>query len=86
MNLTVEYPPLTTELLGAMVDRILAAGAPQRIVVFGSRSRGDARADSDLDLLIIEESELPRYKRAVPYFASPDGIVSCQRYRRVDAR
>lgn len=31
-----------------------AARSPQRIVLFGSRARGDARADSDLDFLVIE--------------------------------
>lgn len=60
-------PVLTTELLGEIVGRILRAGSPYRIVLFGSRVRGDARPDSDLDLLIIEDSNLPRYRRAPPY-------------------
>jgi len=39
--------------------RALADGAhPQKIVLFGSYARGDATADSDLDLLVIED-EVP---------------------------
>ena len=62
------YPPVTDELLEEMVRRIRAAGSPLKIVLFGSRARGDSRPDSDLDLLIIEESELPRYRRSPRYY------------------
>ena len=61
------YPPVTEDLLREAVDRILSAGSPDKIVLFGSRARGDCRPDSDLDLLIIEESNLPRHRRAGRY-------------------
>ena len=38
---------------------------PQRIVPFGSHARGDATDDSDLDLLVIEETVLDRAKETV---------------------
>ena len=38
------------------------------------RARGDARPDSDLDLLVIEESELPRYRRAPRYLRALVGV------------
>ena len=64
MSRTVEYPLVTDQLLQEVVRRILSVGTPHTIVLFGSQARGDARPDSDLDLLIIEASDLPRYKRA----------------------
>jgi predicted nucleotidyltransferase len=42
--------------LPEMVSRIAKAVQPEAIWLFGSRARGDFRADSDFDLLII----LPR--------------------------
>lgn len=78
----IEYPPVTDELLEEAVERIRAVGFPKRIVLFGSRARGDARPDSDLDLLIVEESDLPRYRRSGRYrrallglFPSKDIVV-----------
>jgi predicted nucleotidyltransferase len=61
-------------LVSEIVLRMRAAGRPERIVLFGSRARGTARADSDIDLLVIEPSTLPRYKRAVPYLRALMGL------------
>lgn len=60
-------PVVMEELLSEVVRRVLRVGTPHRIVLFGSWARGEARPDSDLDLLIIEHSELPRYRRSTRY-------------------
>ncbi len=38
---------------------------PDKIILFGSRARGDGSTDSDIDILVVSdrESDLPRYKR-----------------------
>ena len=68
------FPTVTPELLDDVVQRILDVGSPRRIVLFGSRARGDARRNSDLDLLIIEDSELPRYRRPPRYLRALVGV------------
>ena len=52
-------------LLTEMTNRLRRVLQPERIVLFGSRARGDARPNSDYDLLVIQESTQPRYRRAI---------------------
>lgn len=40
-------------LFSLIRERIVADFDPLRILVFGSRARGDARPDSDVDLLVV---------------------------------
>jgi predicted nucleotidyltransferase len=46
-----------TSLLRQIVDALCAAGQPDRIILFGSRARGDARPDSDFDFLIVQPAQ-----------------------------
>jgi predicted nucleotidyltransferase len=65
-------PP--SPLLQEMVRRIRATAEPDKIILFGSRARGDEQRDSDLDIFIIIESDMPRYKRAVPFYKALAGL------------
>lgn len=42
-----------THLVEAITRRIVSQFAPERIILFGSHARGDARPDSDIDLLVV---------------------------------
>lgn len=66
--------PFDTEKLTQLVQKIVMTVNPERIVLFGSRARGDYRPDSDLDLLIIQKSSLPRYRRAAPIRHAISGL------------
>ncbi len=55
-------------LLQEMVRRLVEAIDPDRIILFGSRARGDARPDSDVDLLVIKDSTEPPHRRSIPAY------------------
>ena len=44
---------LRDPILAEIVDRVVAAFHPEAVYLFGSRARGDWRADSDYDLLMV---------------------------------
>jgi predicted nucleotidyltransferase len=44
--------------------RLGTAANAERVILFGSYARGDAREHSDVDFMIVAESTLPRFKRS----------------------
>ena len=46
--------PVTEELLDRMVRLIVNAVDPEKVILFGSQSQGDATPESDVDLVVIE--------------------------------
>jgi predicted nucleotidyltransferase len=52
------------KLMTEIVRRIVATARPEKVILFGSRARGNARMDSDLDLLIVADDPQPRSLRA----------------------
>jgi predicted nucleotidyltransferase len=76
---------VTEDVLSDMVQAIVREVAPERIYLFGSRARGDARTDSDIDLLIVESGlfspgrnrwqEIKRIRRALSPFRIPKDVV-----------
>ena len=45
-----------------MLDPIVQYFKPQRVILFGSRARGEATRDSDIDLLVIVDDDTPPEK------------------------
>lgn len=51
----------TPQKINEAVRRIVEAAHPVRVILFGSLARGDARPNSDVDLLVIEQQVPDRY-------------------------
>jgi predicted nucleotidyltransferase len=75
--LAQEPGQISARNLKKIIHRIVDLVQPESVILFGSTARGEVRPESDLDLLIIKESDEPRYKRSVPiYHALRDIIIS----------
>ncbi len=55
-----------------VVDTVVAFCNPDRVYVFGSYAKGLVHEESDLDLLVVKASGLPRFRRGRDF----DGILA----------
>ena len=81
------YSPfvLVDPVIRQMVEAIVKEVDPLQVVLFGSRARGSAGSDSDVDLLIVEDEpfgagrsrrrEMIRIARALSQFTVPKDIL-----------
>ena len=76
---------VTDEVIAEMVARIVQEVQPEQVYLFGSRARGEAREDSDVDLLVVERdgfgqersrlNETNRIYRAISSFRIPTDVL-----------
>ncbi len=87
MRTEIGHPAVPPDL----IDSIVATYAPRRIILFGSTARGDARRDSDLDLIVeVDDDVAPdllRWGTATRARRGYDGsvdIIPCRARRMID--
>lgn len=56
---------ITKEKINTIVEKIAIGFNPEKIILFGSHAVGNQSKDSDLDLLVIQDTNLPRHKRSI---------------------
>ncbi len=76
---------VTDALIAEMVEILVEEADPEQIILFGSRGRGEARDDSDVDLIVVEAEpfgrgrdrvkEMARLYRALAGFPVPTDIL-----------
>jgi predicted nucleotidyltransferase len=55
---------ISEDKINEIVTTIATRFNPDKIILFGSYASGNPTSDSDLDLLIIQETDLPKHKRS----------------------
>jgi len=56
---------IETKKIDDIVNRIASRFNPDKIILFGSYATGNPTNDSDIDLLVIKDTDLPRHKRSI---------------------
>ena len=82
--MTATQPPIDP-MIEEIVQAVVKAAAPERIVLFGSAARGKLSPDSDVDLLVVEKessfhkgsrrAESSRIRRALWKFPVPIDVL-----------
>lgn len=57
--------PIPEEIVVKLTGVLIQAAKPKRIILFGSRGRGDAAADSDFDVMVVEEKPTNRFAEMI---------------------
>lgn len=60
--------------LDEIVRRVVEVADPERVILFGSRSRGEERFDSDYDLLVIKSGVKHRRALAQQIYRNLAGV------------
>ena len=65
---------LAEQALKKIVDRVVQAAAPERIILFGSAARGAMGPNSDVDLLVIKKGNFRRLDVMGEIYANLSGV------------
>jgi uncharacterized protein len=75
-----------------LLDPVVAYFRPRRVILFGSVARGEARPDSDIDLLVVLDDDAPQEKLTIAAgresrmaYRQPADVIPCREefYRRM---
>jgi predicted nucleotidyltransferase len=59
----IERPPIDDALIQEITRKIVDVFHPRRVILFGSRARGDYHEDSDVDIFVEMESDEKPWQR-----------------------
>lgn len=65
----------TAEKISDVVNRLVAAASPLRLIAFGSAARVELAAANDLDLLVVEPELTSRYSETVRLQKALRGVL-----------
>lgn len=68
------HTKLSPQLLQTIVDRVVAAANPNKIILFGSAQSGEMGPNSDIDILVIMPPGIHRRKTARSIYRNLIGV------------
>ena len=63
-------------IIDDIVNRIVATAKPKQVILFGSYAYGEPNRDSDIDIIVVKETQLPFNKRAADIRRSLRDIIA----------
>ena len=60
---------ISRQTIDEISTKIAERFQPEKIILFGSYARGEATENSDIDLLVITDTDLPKPKRSAPIYS-----------------
>ncbi len=71
----IEIAMILQQQIDDILDRIVMAYQPEKVFLIGSYASDNANENSDLDLLIIKNTNLPSYKRGLEISRLLKGVL-----------
>src|ERR1035438_832612 len=65
VGVVLALSPATRQIVSNVTGVLVQAAHPKRIILFGSRARGEAASDSDFDIMVVEEIPANRFAEIV---------------------
>lgn len=65
---------LTDEIIEKIIHRIVRTAQPEKIIMFGSHARDDAKPGSDIDLIVVVSGDIHRRKTAQDIYMNLVGV------------
>ena len=56
---------ITQEQISVVVSRIVENINPEKVILFGSYAYGQPDENSDLDILVVKDTDIPAFKRGM---------------------
>lgn len=76
MDAAPRQSTIPDSVLAQVVHKVVQAADPDRIVLFGSSARGEARPGSDIDLLVIKDGDYGYHETMAQLFRA---VADCER-------
>ena len=64
------------KVLAEIVQRVVEAAQPDKIILFGSAARGEMGPDSDIDLLVIKSGKFDHWRLLTTIYRRLPGIAA----------